>query len=196
MQKLKFILPRAIFVLACTGIALALAFYLTRDATVMYSARVKMLIDQPQSIGTSAGLVNITKAQQLIPTYAQIIMSSSTAERVTEVSPDISAAEAQGSLTSYPVEKTQVLFIEAKNVNPRKAIDIANIAAQSLIERVNAWQEGQAKPEERLVLSIVESAEYTTPVPSPRKKTVMLAGIAALIITTGGVFVFENARRG
>ncbi|MBI5870713.1 MAG: hypothetical protein HZB44_07140 [Actinobacteria bacterium] len=196
MQKLKFILPRAIFVLVCTGLALAVAFYLTRDASVSYSARVKMLIDQPASIGTSAGLVNITKAQQLIPTYAQIIMSTSTADRVAEISPDISPAEAQGSLASFPVEKTQVLVIEAKNVDPRKSIVIANNAAQSLIERVNAWQVGQEKPEDRLALSVVESAEYATPVPSPRKKTLMLAGIAALIITTGGVFVFENARRG
>lgn len=196
MTVIKFLVPRAVFVLAIVLVVTGIAFFTTSGAEPKYDSTVKLLVDQPQTIGLPSGITNVSKLQQLVPTYAQLVMSYSTAEGVAAMVPGVSALEVMNSINATAIEKTQILVINVRHSDARKSMDISTAAAQVLMNRISDQQQQlQLKPEERLIISVVEPAAYVKPILPNRKRSILMAALAALIVSTGAVIVFENARR-
>ncbi len=199
-MKTSKILLRLVVILVITGLVTGIAFFSTSNSQVTYDATSKLLVDQPGLIGSSTGQESVVKVQLLVPTYAQIVMSYSTAAAVSDELGDVSPQEALGSLSASTLsasqqERTQVLSISTKTNDAKKSMDIANAAGRALIARVNKEQDNsKLKQEDRLTVSVIEPATFATMNAPQRGRTTLLAAIATLIVSTGAVLVFENAR--
>ena len=124
---------RAAFVIGVALVVAIVTTMATRDSKTSYDMSVRVLVDQPQSIGEPAGITNVSKLQQLIPTYAQIVMINTTAQKVSTMLPDVSAPEALAAISAGAMEKTQILTVGAQTDDPDKAKTVAYAAANPLI---------------------------------------------------------------
>lgn len=184
-----------IFVVVIVVAAAGVSLYTTRDSKTRYVAVTKILVDQPQTLGLPVGATNVTKIQATIPTYAQVISSYSTAEKVAERLSDLSSEEVQASLTGKAVEKTQILVVEVNNRDSDKAVDIANEAAAVFIDNaVKQQDDDKLKREERLVYTVIEPAQVRAIVPQ-RQRTALISALAGFVVSLGAVIVFVNSRR-
>lgn len=195
MDERTYFVLKAIFVIVVTVAVAVVTTYSTRDSKTSYDMSVRVMVDQPQSIGEPAGITNVSKLQQLIPTYAQIVMSNATAQKVAAIVPNVTAPEVLGAVTAAPIEKTQVLDIKAQSEDATKAEDMAYAAASVLIDRINQQQQAlKIQESDRLVFSILDPDKTVhADVPQP-KRMVALFTAAAFIVSIGALIVYENAR--
>ena len=203
---MKSLLKRAAIVMAITVIApIGAYFAFVRNAdTTYYTADVKILFDQPQAISSDQGSNSVNKIIQLLPTYEQVITSYSIANKASELS-GISPEEIESSLSAQQIEreslslgtlKTQVLSLEARSTDPQKAIDIVNAASQAFSDYITKQQnDNNVKPENRMVLSVIDPATQPHADPPKSKRTLLLAAAVGFIISVGGVLVFQDSQR-
>lgn len=187
---------RVMFVVAVTMLATAVAFFALRGAVVTYDADVKILVDQPQIMGSPEGGANLNKILLLVPTYIEMVSSYSVTEKVaSELSYSTTAQEVQESLSAKQIEKTQIMVVSARHDDSEKAKAIATAGSQALIDMIQSQQsEAKVKPEERFIFSILEPANLARANVPNRARTVFLAAVTALIVSVGAVIVFDSAR--
>lgn len=189
-------LSRVMFVVAVTMLATAVAFFALRGAVVTYDADVKILVDQPQIMGSPAGAANLNKILLLVPTYIEMVSSYSVTEKVaSELSYSTTAQEVQESLSAKQIANTQIMVVSARHDDSEKAKAIATAGSQALIDMIQSQQsEAKVKPEERFIFSILEPANLARANVPNRARTVFLAAVTALIVSVGAVIVFDSAR--
>lgn len=187
---------RVMFVVAVTMLATVIAFFALRGAVVTYDADVKILVDQPQIMGSPAGGANLNKILLLVPTYIEMVYSYSVTEKVaSELSNSTTTQEVQESLSAKQIEKTQIMVVSARHDDSEKAKAIATAGSQALIDMIQSQQsEAKVKPEERFIFSILEPANLARANVPNRARTVFLAAVTALIVSVGAVIVFDSAR--
>lgn len=184
-----------IFLWVAVGI-MAIALYVTRGDAVTYEASAKILVDQPQIVGHPAGATSPAKIQQLIPTYAQSVMTPYMAEKVAFKLPEYSLEEIQGALSASAIDKTQILVITAKSTDTQKSLDIAQMAARMFVDDIEKQQNDyRVKAEDRFRLQIMDPANSITTNDSHRPRTAFFAAFAGIIVAAGGMLVYENGRR-
>lgn len=188
---------RVMFVLIVTILAIVTASYAVRGAEATYDADVKILVGQPQVIGSTVGGSSLSKILQLLPTYVEMVYSYSIAEKVVNNLPfSVTPQEVQGSLSAKQITQTQILVITGHQNDPEKAKAIATAGSQALIDTVKSQQsEAKVKPEDDIVFSILEPANLAQANPPHKTRTIALAAIAALLVSVGAVIVFDNARQ-
>lgn len=192
----KFLFIRVVLILVACILVASTVFYYVKDNQTSYTASVKILVDQPQTMGSPAGASNLPKLQMLIPTYAQILMSRTIADKVAERVQGIDPQEVQASLVAAPIEKTEVLLVQVRNIDEQKAKEIATTAADSFIGGLQKQQDdAKVKPEDRIVASILDPAVDAIADAPQKRRSVLLSILATVIVSTGAVFVYENARR-
>lgn len=189
-------LSRVMFVVAVTMLATAVAFFALRGAVVTYNADVKILVDQPQIMGSPAGAANLNKILLLVPTYIEMVSSYSVTEKVaSELSYSTTAQEVQESLSAKQIANTQIMVVSARHDDSEKAKAIATAGSQALIDMIQSQQsEAKVKPEDRFIFSILEPANLARANVPNRARTVFLAAVTALIVSVGAVIVFDSAR--
>lgn len=189
-------LSRVMFVVAVTVLATVVAFFALRGAVVTYDADVKILVDQPQIMGSPAGAANLNKILLLVPTYIEMVYSYSVTEKVaSELSNSTTTQEVQKSLSAKQIANTQIMVVSARHDDSEKAKAIATAGSQALIDMIQSQQsEAKVKPEERFIFSILEPANLARANAPNRARTVFLAAVTALIVSVGAVIVFDSAR--
>lgn len=191
-----YLLKRGVIFVWVAVVVMGIALFITREDEVKYEASAKVLVDQPQLVGQPAGASNPAKIQQLIPTYAQSIMTLYMADKVAFKLPDYSPEDIRAVLTAKSIEKTQILVITAESTGPEKSMEIAQMAARVFVDDIEKQQyDDKVKSENSLRLKILEPANtYKTNDPH-RPRTAFLTAFAAIIVSAGAMLVYENGRR-
>lgn len=189
-------LKRGVIFLWVAIVIMGVSLFITREDAVKYEASAKVLVDQPQIVGQPSGSSSPGKIQQMIPTYAQSVMTLYTAEKVAFKLPEYTVEEIQKALSSSAVERTQILAITAKTGDTQMSMDIAQMAARVFVDDIEKQQDDyRVQPQDRFRLQILEPAT-TIKIKDPhRSRTAFLAGLAGIIVAAGGILVYENGRR-
>jgi|GEM_PF-4740227 len=192
---MKAYIIRAAIVLGVILVAVTGFLYISRDAQTSYDADVKIMVDQPSQIAAPGGAAGISKIVQLVPTYAEVVLSYSTAQAVAGRLSGVTPEDVHGSLSATPIKDTQILVIQAHSNDAEKTINIATETSNVFIDRIEQQdEEFNVKPEDRMVLTVVEPASYVRANVPARTRTAEIVALVAALVSISGIAVFENAR--
>lgn len=174
-----------------------LSYMYTNDIPVVYSAKIKLLVDQKPYSNS------ITQIQQSLPTFKEIGTSYIIAEKINQEQPDISVLEAKNALTANVIDKTQVLVLQARHSDAEKAVLIVSSASDALIEIISEQQMPEkletstrlSASQSTFIFTVLDPA-LTAEAESPKKlRTILISVISTLFVSSGGVLVLEHSRR-
>ncbi|WP_114424550.1 polysaccharide biosynthesis tyrosine autokinase [Nocardioides houyundeii] len=179
-------------VVLCLLASLAVASFLTWQATPQYSSSTRLFISTSQSDESSAYTGNLF-ATQRVTSYADLVTSRQLALRVDdalggELDPDTLRTQVSASV----VPETVLLQITATDADPMLARDIAQAYAEELRSLVADLETPEGKQDALIKASIVDNAqESDIPVSPQPVRNLGLAAVLGLLLGLGLAVVRE-----
>lgn len=188
---------RALFVLACGLVGMALAAITAAGSTRIYEASATVLVASVTREDAAAGgganpLTETNDAQQKVLTLAPLAISDVVIERViTTLRLDETPTSLRANMAAEAVPQTVLLRISARATNPQTAREIANTAALELDLYVQELNEESVGSASTTTARLVDPALLPEGAISPRP-AIMLAlgligGLAVGLVVMAGV---------
>lgn len=150
----------------------------------VYEARVSLIVGLNENSKIKPSEINLY--QSIINTFIQIGQSSAVAEKAAQKLNDgTSVGQLQGNLSIESQGGTQILIMHFRSNNPKDAVKNVQALAQAFIEEGNIMlTDGKAQ--------IIDTAKTPgSPISPKKRRNIMLAFAAGLIIAIGIAFFME-----
>ena len=156
-QVLLSIWKRAWFVVLISMFLGAAAFFTTRYCvTPLYTASVKMYVNNSTEIDEDITSSDLTASQSLVGTYIVILRSDVVLDRVAELTDlPYSAEQIKGMISAEAINNTEVFFVAVTNPDPKISTEIANAIAEVAVAKIGEIVSGSS-------VKIVEYAKVPT----------------------------------
>jgi capsular polysaccharide biosynthesis protein len=143
--------------------------------------RVQQRVGDPTQVGTALGI-----AQHLAQTYAHIVDTDATAQRVYR-SLHGRVPRDHVSLSAEPVQDLELLYISARSPDPQEAAAVANAAPEALRQFI-----AEQPAVLRDAIEVVNPAGPSSTPVSPRVKlSLVIALLAGLVFNSGLALLIE-----
>lgn len=165
--------------------------YLFKDNTPVYEARAKVAVGKRVGDETGREYYYIQIAnRESIETYVHLARSGIIAQRIAAQLPDNPSPGAiSGGLSISTPSKTQLLDIRFTYPDAQKAADICNLAAQTIIDRLDEIEQGE------IAMLVDPAVTPSSPVAATGKLAkVVLAGLLGLLGSVLLAFLLEFSR--
>jgi succinoglycan biosynthesis transport protein ExoP len=184
---------RAGFALAA-GIALAVVIVTTLAIPKAYQGTATIFVGQSIEGDLAAQTLDSTQGEQLARTFTTLASSPGIAELVgPELVEPLSRTELLDRLSVSPVERTQLLEINAEGSSPEEAAEIANTYAGVFVEEMDQLHE-----EGRVPTTVALSADAVAPTKPTRPNVPLYIGFGAvlsLLLATGVALALDRLDR-
>jgi tyrosine-protein kinase len=176
---------RRLLIAALTIATVVSAYVVVSRQTKVYKSttliRVQQRVGDPTQVGTALGI-----AQHLAQTYARIVDTDATADRVYRLLHDRVPRD-RVRLSAEPVQDLELLYISATSPDPKQAADVAN-AAPGALRQFIAEQPAVLRDE----IEVINPAGASTTPVSPRVKlSLVIAFLAGLVFNSGLALLIE-----
>lgn len=131
MELFRVLLRGIWLIIAATLVAGLMAFLITRFfVTPLYSASVKLYVDNSTETTTSITSSDISAAKSLVNTYIAIIKSNTVMDEVIAANDSSYSTEGLvGRISASSISGTEVLQVTVTTPNPQEAYELANSIA-------------------------------------------------------------------
>lgn len=175
-----------IFITVLTAIVVGSVWFATTQVTKVYRTSVLVRVTQPINDPTQAFGI-LAAGQQLAQTYAQIVVTRTTAQAIYDnLGHSVPLAAIEGKVHGTPVTDLALLSISADSTDPAVAERIANAAPAALSDFIA--RSGSAREQ----ITVVEQANRpTTPFKPNLKLNLILALLAGLLLNSALALLIE-----
>lgn len=192
----KMLWKRAWLIVLCGLLGAVLGFSRAKfTINPTYSSSVKLYVNNSTfslgSTSVSISAAQITAAQQLTKTYAEILKSRTTLERINqEAGTKYNWMQLSSMISCTQCNETEILLVKVIGTNPDEACKIANTVALVLPERITEIIDGSS-------MVVVDTAipEYSKVGPNITRHTAMglLLGVFLSAVLIVGLAILDDA---
>jgi capsular polysaccharide biosynthesis protein len=196
MEILGIVRRRWLPLLLCMVAGVAGAAALSLSSPDTYRSTSRLIVNIPAARGVQEALQGVQLSTQLIESYAKIAESRTNAEQASELLEGrASPGEVRGAVRATPVTNTLLLDISATDTDPVLARDIADAAAQVLIDVIDELESGnQDSVRARVIDPAATSSSRVSPRPRVDVTVGLVLGLAAGILLALGLEANDRSR--
>jgi capsular polysaccharide biosynthesis protein len=186
LKELIQILLRGIhIIIAATLVAGLIAFIITHFViTPLYSASIKLYVDNSTEMTTSITSSDVAAAQSLVDTYITIIQSDTVLDEVIAANDSpYSTEELMKKISASAMNRTEVLKVTVTTPDPQEAYELANSIAEIAPKHLSHIVSGSS-------VKIIDRAKMPQAPSSPNyKKNVAIGLLLGFIIACAFVII-------
>ncbi|MBG9737706.1 YveK family protein [Paenibacillus alvei] len=190
---LRTLWKRKIFIMAVTLIAvLASAYYSYTILVPQYEASTKLIVNKTRIVEGESNLnINDLNANiQLIQTYKELIRTDWITQDVLKLHPEfkLTPHELLTKIKVSSMNNTQVMTISVTDPSYSQAADLVNAITNIFVKKIpNLYQIDNVT-----LLTAADRNLHPAPVEPNRLLNLIIAGMAALVVSIGGAFVLQH----
>ena len=165
----------------------------TETTPKAYKATARLFVDIPTATNTQQALQGVQLSSQLIKSYAEIVTSRATAEKVKErLGLTSSAAGIAKQVSATPEPDTLIIDVNATDRDPARAQSIAQGAAVVLNDTIRQLELDRT-PSSAVQASIVDSAALPSAPITPRPSRDLILGFVLGLLAAIGLSLLIDA---
>jgi capsular exopolysaccharide synthesis family protein len=181
---------RWVAITLCFVAGLAGAIAMTAQAEPQYRSSARLFVNIPRAGSVAEQVQGVQLTVQLLQSYSQIATSRSAAA---DMARRLGRTDVEGKVSATPQAETLLIDVAAVDTDPRRAAELANVAADVLIAKIAELERGKATP---VTAQVIDDAVPAGAPFAPRKRlNYAIGGFLGLVVGTLAAFALDALDR-